>query len=103
LFCPAFVYGAFTVGTGNSPKKIDPVKNIVFAPNPVSTNLHIQTIEVDNYIYEIYSTEGVVIQKGRIKNSNVDVSSLPTGAYIMTVFDSNRKIATGKFFKFQLK
>ena len=103
LFSPAFVYGAFTLGTNDKPEIENSIDYIVFTPNPVSENLHVLINKADTYHYIIYSQEGISVQKGNIVNKTVNVSTLPSGVYVMVMFKGNKKVVAGKFIKSQLK
>lgn len=61
--------------------------NTIYYPNPTKNIIHL-TIDADNYI--IYSTTGLVIDKGNARKT-IDLSLLPTGSYIIEL-SSKEKI-----------
>lgn len=59
----------------------------IIYPNPTKNVLNIKGINA--MFYQLYTTQGLLISKGEIKVSGVDVSSLETGNYIISVSDAN--------------
>jgi hypothetical protein len=70
-------------------------KGIVY-PNPVDNTLYIQGL-IGTEQYEIYSTQGVLINKGILKSS-IDVSNLQNGVYHLRIITANGW-TTHKFIK----
>lgn len=56
-------------------------------PNPANNVINIDGIEAKSY--EVYTIQGAMISSGEINNSSVDVSTLTTGNYILSVTDIN--------------
>ncbi|BCY29647.1 hypothetical protein KK2020170_25150 [Flavobacterium okayamense] len=61
-------------------------------PNPVSSNLNLQT-ELDDFNYTIYSIEGKVVKQGKsnISETSVDVSNLNAGIYLVELESNGTK------------
>jgi chitinase len=64
-------------------------------PNPASTILNVDLENPGYYIIKLTGISGQTVISQ--KNTTIDISSLPNGIYILTVFDSDNKlIATNK-------
>ncbi|MGB1295998.1 MAG: T9SS type A sorting domain-containing protein [Flavobacteriales bacterium] len=71
-------------------------------PNPVLDVLYIslEINENDHNKYEIVSTEGKIINRGKyLKSSGIDVSKLESGSYILRFSQNNKTMLTSKFVK----
>jgi hypothetical protein len=76
-------------GTGNctlSTKDFGSQLEIKLYPQPARGTVYLQS---QNNImqYEIYSIQGQTLQSGNIENNSLDISSLPTGLYLIKVSD----------------
>ncbi|PJC62303.1 MAG: hypothetical protein CO022_05210 [Flavobacteriales bacterium CG_4_9_14_0_2_um_filter_32_27] len=62
-----------------------------FYPNPAINNITIETTSFDALAYEIVNLTGKIIQKGALnsKVETVDISQLPSGTYLLHVFNEN--------------
>lgn len=65
-------------------------------PNPVKTDLNIETTGVIGHI-EIYNSLGLKLTT--TKSTKINVEQLPKGAYILKVTDNNGNISVEKFIK----
>lgn len=63
------------------------VSSLNIYPNPATNVVNIDGIEAKSY--EVYTIQGTMISSGAINASNVDVSGLTTGNYILSVTDAN--------------
>ncbi|MBB6371636.1 T9SS type A sorting domain-containing protein [Chryseobacterium shigense] len=64
----------------------DSSKLTVF-PNPVKSILYINANDKD-YYYQIYNVSGQLVKQGKFENKQTDLSSLPQGAYLIRINDS---------------
>lgn len=60
---------------------------ITLFPNPVKDVLHIQTHESKDYDYQIFNMSGQLVKSGQFKNGKIDLSSLISGIYFLTIND----------------
>eukprot|EP01090_Pellita_catalonica_P007303 TRINITY_DN178_c0_g2_i1.p1 TRINITY_DN178_c0_g2~~TRINITY_DN178_c0_g2_i1.p1 ORF type:complete len:899 (+),score=171.25 TRINITY_DN178_c0_g2_i1:5299-7995(+) len=68
-------------------------------PNPAVDFIQVKLASrADNMTYKIVNTIGRVMKSGRLNSSNIDVSKLNTGMYILEVNDG-QKLLTTKVFK----
>lgn len=68
-------------------------------PNPAVDFIQVKLASrADNMTYKIVNTIGRVMKEGRLNSSNIDVSKLNTGMYILQVNDG-QKLLTTKVFK----
>ena len=84
-----------------APIKKNNGKNILYIfPNPANNYINIiTTLKIENTKYEIYSVTGQLMQQGSVNSdSQIDISSLHRGAYILR-FSSGDFVETGKFVK----
>jgi para-nitrobenzyl esterase len=74
-----------------------PSKWLVVYPNPVTDVLYLEGVNTQNFSIEIFDIAGRCVSA--IENQqSVDVSELPEGVYIISVFD-NQTVRRGKFVK----
>lgn len=69
-------------------------------PNPVSTDLNIQT-QLEYFSYSIYSIEGKVLQFGKseVGQTTINVSTLPSGMYLIDILSDTNERSIQKFLK----
>ncbi len=69
-------------------------------PNPVQNTLNVKLEGYTKYEYSIYSANGKLVKVGQSNNeiTNVDVSDLPKGIYVLQV-NSDNKVFISKFIK----
>ena len=60
---------------------------IVLYPNPATDVLNLSKASA-NATYEIYSTAGNLVQKGKVVDAKISITSLPQGVYIISVNDN---------------
>ncbi|WP_123861771.1 T9SS type A sorting domain-containing protein [Chryseobacterium indologenes] len=89
------VPGSPTLSTAEAGQKVEENK-ISLYPNPVDTILYIRMSENKNDPYQIYSMSGQLVKSGKFENKQADVSSLPSGIYLIRINNSD---ITGKFIK----
>ena len=69
-------------------------------PNPATDFLTIDGIYRPDFInYQIYSVDGKELLSGRIRNNQVDISSLNAGIYFIKIIDQNATISLLRFVK----
>ena len=75
------------------------VNNLIFYPNPASESLNLNfNEEFVGAIYSVYDLTGRRILNGKLSSSQIDVSKLNTGNYILR-FVHDGKVALQKFIK----
>lgn len=73
-------------------------ENISLYPNPTTSSLTIEGIELTNYFVTIHSSLGQLFKNNKIINNQIDVSELSQGVYIITI--SSKENTTIKRLKF---
>ncbi|WP_051269788.1 CotH kinase family protein [Flavobacterium suncheonense] len=73
-------------------------QNFLVYPNPATTLLNI-VHSFDVLEYQLYSVEGKKVEKGQIKDKQIDVSHLPSGIYLLHLAAEGKK-EVKKFIKF---
>ncbi|WP_275315112.1 GEVED domain-containing protein [Tenacibaculum bernardetii] len=64
-------------------------------PNPATNFVQVKLAsKADNMTYKIVNVIGRVVQKGRLDSSNINVSNLNTGMYILEVNDGQKSLTT---------
>ncbi|WGH74503.1 M4 family metallopeptidase [Tenacibaculum tangerinum] len=92
------LYG-FSAGTGGESLGNENSISFMAYPNPVVDYLQVKLAsKADDITYKIINTIGSVVKQGRLNNSNINVSGLQTGMYILEVNDG-QKLLTTKVFK----
>ena len=61
---------------------------ITLFPNPVKDKLYIDATENGKYFFQIYNMAGQIVKSGQFINDETDVSSLPSGAYLVRINNS---------------
>ena len=96
-YCPANGIAAYRFYDANYDAHIDSTPDATEAlkiyPNPATTHLHIEGISGGATIFS--ATGAVVMQIGTVESSNIDISGIPQGIYIV----KSATGATGKFIK----
>lgn len=90
--------GDLSVGISEKKQVID---NIVLFPNPTSGTLQIRTTDgttLNAATASVYSISGMMVWQGSLSNNAIDVSSLPSGMYIVEI-RANEVLSRTKFIK----
>ena len=83
--------------TGLNPDILE--SGIRIYPIPAKNDLNITTPDNQRFDYAITSMQGSLLLKGEINNSQIDVSSLPAGIYILEIFHKSRRVTEMKIVK----
>lgn len=79
------------------------VEDLILFPNPATTTLNINTPQnIAQPIYTVFDINGRRVMHSKLTSSEIDVSTLPTGTYMLRVFDtkfSTKTTQTQKFIK----
>lgn len=62
--------------------------NLKFHPNPASSVVYFNHLKPDNYQYQIVSTEGKIMKSGNLNGSELSISELKNGTYIIRIFNN---------------
>ncbi len=63
-------------------------------PNPAQTRLYVLNLGATyNTIYCIYNANWKMVLQGRLTSEGIDVSQLPKGLYLLTVFTNDKTVA----------
>ena len=106
--CETFADGEvedYTVNIVSSAREENPVSgerlgnddniNLMVYPNPAVNSVQVKLAsKADNITYKIVNVIGRVVQKGRLDSSNINVSNLNTGMYILEVNDGQKSLTT---------
>ncbi len=76
---------------------VEPQINATLYPNPVSSVLYIEGIEVSRV--NVYSLSGVLMISKSDYSQSVNVSHIPSGIYIIQMTDAKGKVTVDKFIK----
>jgi hypothetical protein len=72
-------------------------------PNPTTNQITLEVGKYENQVlnYILIDSEGKQIQANKVldKQTNIDMSSLPTASYMMEVFQDNKKVQSFKILK----
>ena len=70
--------------------KVNNDGGIQIHPNPVKDVLHIisQNNDKQDAEFVIFNTAGGIVKKGHLSNSSINISSLPSGVYMLTIEDT---------------
>ncbi len=88
----------YTCTTSSKQPKVMNSKIRVF-PNPAKNYLSINISETTPCNYSISNLQGVLLQKGTVENSPINISTLPKGLFIFEIFQSGKRIAVMKVMK----
>lgn len=88
----------YTCTTSSQQPKTMSSKIRVF-PNPAKNYLSINISETTPCNYSISNLQGVLLQKGTIENSSINISTLPKRLFIIEFFQSGKRIAVMKVMK----
>jgi hypothetical protein len=83
-------------------KQVNSVEsNVIIYPNPVRDVLNITNIESSNYTAKIVDMSGRVIKSFVMRNgqNQIDVASLKSGIYLISMNDMNGKVNSAKMVK----
>jgi hypothetical protein len=75
------------------------IADIRVFPNPADNFLNVSTSESSGSEYTIRNLQGIVLQKGAVWNSTINISSLPKGIFIIELHQSGNRVAVRKFSK----
>jgi chitodextrinase len=106
--CETFADGEvedYTVNIVSSARQDNPISadrlgnesslNLIAYPNPAADFVQVKLASKSNNItYKIVNVIGRVVQSGRLDSSNLNVSSLNTGMYILEVNDGQKSLTT---------
>ncbi|MCF2874793.1 MULTISPECIES: M4 family metallopeptidase [unclassified Tenacibaculum] len=71
------------------------ISNLMTYPNPAKNTIQIKlSSEANNMSYRIVNTIGKIVQVGRLSSSEINVSKLNTGIYILEVNDGQKILKT---------
>ena len=103
--CTATIHLVLTVkddsGTGYEPATRE-VTELILAPNPVNAGeavyLHMELTDAerDGLMVEVYSSNGMLVQRFRPEGEPVTVSVNAAGVYVVRVVDGEGKVRQGK-------
>lgn len=79
------------------PEVVANKKPFVF-PNPASTVIAIENLDLVNFDYEVFNFESVSVLKGKSTDGKIDISSLSSGFYVLKVSTEN-SVETFKMIK----
>mgnify|MGYP000067756848 CR=1 FL=1 len=78
---------------------VEVVENsLSISPNPAEDFLNV-TDEYLNSSYDIISLDGNNVLSGYITNSQIKLEAIPSGTYIVRIYDENEMTSTAKFVK----
>ena len=63
--------------------------NIEVYPNPTQGILNIFSNQQEMYDYEIYDSNGKLVQKSKLSNHQINMIQFPSGLYIIVLFNKN--------------
>lgn len=91
----------YTLSTSLNDPIVKP--NLLVYPNPSNQFLNIQYFTEQPYSYLIYNNKGVLIEKNDVKSTssttNIDISTLTAGNYIITIINNNGEKTSINFIK----
>ena len=68
-------------------------------PNPAQSELNVLfKDQIGNIGFEIYNTQGQLVNEGLIQNNKIEITNLSQGMYIVKLHH-NKSIITSKFIK----
>lgn len=79
---------ASNVFTQKEITQIEKENKITLFPNPVKDVLYIKATNTKDYYFQIYNASGQIVKSGKFENAQTDVSSLPSGVYLVRVNNS---------------
>ena len=87
--------GAIWVGTDDI---FDTKTKINFFPNPAHSFIVIDGID-DSFHYQIFNTQGMLIEDKFNNTQKIDVSNLSNGMYFLRIYDEDKNYRLAKFIK----
>jgi hypothetical protein len=101
--CPYIMKNSIVMlGTDDKPETVDPVASVTIYPNPFSAELHFDFDQLHTGIrYDIVNIAGSFRITGKFSTTDeiIDLSHLPEGTYIVTVYKGQTLLKTEKFMK----
>ena len=79
-----YYYSGLTTTIANKAKNTES-NGLSIYPNPTSDIIHLQNIKGDNSHYTIYNIQGILVKKGNLVNSEINITELNRGIYILTI------------------
>jgi hypothetical protein len=78
----------------------DQLKNVQIYPNPVSTNLYLETAQA--CIFQVFDVNGKYVMDGKLTDeaSTINVSQLEPGMYLLQISSENSKARQFRFVKY---
>jgi hypothetical protein len=87
--------------TNNSQIKHEDPFFVKIYPNPVNQELSIESPDVFNGIYKIFSIDGRLLNSGSLeKSAKISVDTLTSGVYYITIGNDNLGYVKRKFIKY---
>lgn len=86
-----FRKGALSVDEVSVPK-------VGIYPNPATDILNVTNVS-DKANFKIYASTGQLVKTGKVEKKMIDISSLETGVYIISVIDNDKEVINTKFIK----
>ena len=68
-------------------------------PNPAKDFLYVRVPETAVYRYSISNMQGNMLQKGLLTNTNIPISSLPAGVFLLEIYHAGQRVAAEKLIK----
>ncbi|MEX1001649.1 MAG: T9SS type A sorting domain-containing protein [Crocinitomicaceae bacterium] len=65
--------------------KVLNTNDFIYYPNPVTDKLNLVIHNAKNAVFQIYSVSGQLIKSGTTQNSQIDISDIASGQYILRV------------------
>jgi len=89
VFAPVWTYMIEGGGTLSSVNNQLDIESINIFPNPASSILHINCLSCGNFDFAIYNFQGQTVKSGQSVNSEIDISNLTQGIYILKIYNEN--------------
>ena len=98
IFAPVWTYMIEGNAVFNSINETLSTYNIFIYPNPTSASIHLKGTESFHLYYKIFSLQGQLIMDDKLDISNIDLTSLDKGIYILQLNQENN-VKTFKLIK----
>lgn len=85
VYAPVWTYMIEGVGPVSSIYQSPKFEMLEVYPNPVKSTLHINCPKCDFADYRIYNLQGMLISKGHIVKSSIELAELNAGIYILKI------------------
>ncbi len=76
--------------TSTAVNSIEKISNTILYPNPASNIIYIESEEIWS-AYQITNIAGQAVQKGKIQRNKINIDALPSGQYLITLNNKNKK------------